>query len=294
MSTPPLPPRNPAREKKHTSVVTSHEDLIAALHLVADSVAQQRQPAARTIVYHPVYWTLMLAILSYLHHTFYSTPLDYSTILLIWCGCLTASSTIIKYLVRGYLDAAEKTGRWTWLYGEEPDKKPDRGRKTGHQNDRRPTLDHRRKHRHRDIVLVSWFRGNIIAVVVLRIERVDRRKIDTSPTSSTPAMGISASESGSVSTASSSATTPGQSKRWKAYIRAWTVQQKYRGHGIGREVLSFAVRFCHEKRYGDPVFANDHANSLRVLPWVFDSWMRGVEMRAGNCLQSEILASRGG
>ncbi|KAJ5151675.1 hypothetical protein N7492_009970 [Penicillium capsulatum] len=293
MSPPQLPPRNPNRDKRYNSVATSHEELITALHLVADSVAQQRQPAARSIIFHPIYWAVMLALLSYLYHTLYTTLSDYTTILLIWCGLLMASLTFIKYLVRGYLDAAEQTGRWTWLYGEasEPTtthvaKKP-RQKKNSRARTRNPG--------HRDIVLISWFRGKIIAVVILRVVRIDRRNAEprtNASESSTPT--TSASDSSPVSTPSAlSRPVPGQSRRCKAYIRAWTVQQRYRGYGMGREILNFAIRLCYKNGFGDPVFADDHAHSVRILPRLFNWWIQDMEERARDCLEREILAIRG-
>ncbi|KAI5300691.1 hypothetical protein KEM56_002262, partial [Ascosphaera pollenicola] len=66
-------------------------------------------------------------------------------------------------------------------------------------------------------------------------------------------------------------------------IRAWTVLAEYRNAGIGTSLLEAAISICKERGV-DPYtldFAPDHANSLKVLPSVFngvferrDKWVR--------------------
>ncbi|KZZ87713.1 Acyl-CoA N-acyltransferase [Ascosphaera apis ARSEF 7405] len=66
-------------------------------------------------------------------------------------------------------------------------------------------------------------------------------------------------------------------------IRAWTVHADYRNSGIGTSLLEAAISICKERGI-DPYtldFAPDHANSLMVLPSIFngvfdrrDKWVR--------------------
>lgn len=340
MPYPPPPPKNPRREQErkdkqqkvpeHTSIAHSRDDRIAALRLIADSVAQQRQPAARSILFHPLYWMPMIWLFFYIDLHLFAGPPDIARSVMVWLGCAMASLVLVKFLVRGYLEEAEKIG-WNWLYGEDCADVIDnneRRNKKGKNGYQRGLFTPRHWNRLRqDLVLISWFRGNIIGVVVLRVlrerARPEAKKILPAPSqSSTENVNSDSSSKATTtgcdagdkslfeSTSTSASTTPTQPStpphsptttptrkgkkryRFKTFVRAWTVQHRYRGHGMGREILAYAVRVCHENGWDEPSFAEDHANSLRVLPWIFNWGLEDNEEKARVCLAKEIRALR--
>jgi GNAT superfamily N-acetyltransferase len=56
-----------------------------------------------------------------------------------------------------------------------------------------------------------------------------------------------------------------QPSEGKAQIRAWTVVHRYRGKGVGGDLLRAAVGLAKEKCCRHVEFAKDHANSARVV-----------------------------
>ncbi|QQK40893.1 Acyl-CoA N-acyltransferase [Penicillium digitatum] len=55
-------------------------------------------------------------------------------------------------------------------------------------------------------------------------------------------------------------------ENYDAFIRAWTVQQSFRGYGVGAALLNEAVKNRCEHKWKRLRFANFFANSLRVPP----------------------------
>ncbi|KAL9010489.1 MAG: hypothetical protein Q9173_004588, partial [Seirophora scorigena] len=91
-------------------------------------------------------------------------------------------------------------------------------------------------------------------------------------------------------------------KEGKALVRAWTVERRYRGHGVGRALLEEGVRVARGKVLvggggggGGAVpevgFESGHANSHRVLPGVFNTGVERRERRARKVLE-EVLAEQ--
>jgi GNAT superfamily N-acetyltransferase len=76
----------------------------------------------------------------------------------------------------------------------------------------------------------------------------------------------------------------------KGVIRAWTTKSKYRGQGVGRELLQEAVRFARERCGKDAQvgFALEHANSAMLLPNMFNKAFRRDEVRAAKALESAV------
>ncbi len=95
--------------------------------------------------------------------------------------------------------------------------------------------------------------------------------------------------------------TPARKKRpaGKAYIRGWTVRLRFRGKGVGRALLEEAVLVARERAGKDVevVFADDHANSGRVLPSLFNRVFDRREKKAWRMLEEvveEVDAAQGG
>ncbi|KAI1738765.1 hypothetical protein F4680DRAFT_449562 [Xylaria scruposa] len=77
----------------------------------------------------------------------------------------------------------------------------------------------------------------------------------------------------------------------RGVIRAWTVKLKYRGQGVGRDLLHEAVRLTRERcgREAEVGFAAEHANSKMFLPETFNTPFRRSERKAAKSLE-KVLA----
>lgn len=77
----------------------------------------------------------------------------------------------------------------------------------------------------------------------------------------------------------------------RGVIRAWTTSLHHRGKGVGRDLLSEAVRVTRERcgRDAEIGFAQEHANSAMLLPEMFNAQFRRDELRAAKAL-SDVLA----
>ncbi|KAJ5633273.1 hypothetical protein N7490_009612 [Penicillium lividum] len=115
---PPNPNPNPTEEGLlETTLATTEQDLICSLHLIADSIAQQRQVASRSILHNPFYWAILILFFEYLFRVLWITPADWILVLILWICCVIFTLSAIKMWTGGYLDEAERVGRWSWLFG---------------------------------------------------------------------------------------------------------------------------------------------------------------------------------
>jgi hypothetical protein len=82
----------------------------------------------------------------------------------------------------------------------------------------------------------------------------------------------------------------------KGVVRAWTVRIKYRGGGVGTELLEEAVKVTREKlgNSAEIGFAAEHANSKMILPAVFNGGFRKKEARAAKALEAVVESMDGG
>lgn len=82
----------------------------------------------------------------------------------------------------------------------------------------------------------------------------------------------------------------------KGIVRAWTVRIRYRGSGVGTELLEESVRVTREKLGGSAEigFAAEHANSKMVLPELFNGGFRKREAKAAMLLDSVVGSFEGG
>ncbi|KAI0106271.1 hypothetical protein GGR51DRAFT_560074 [Nemania sp. FL0031] len=76
----------------------------------------------------------------------------------------------------------------------------------------------------------------------------------------------------------------------RGVIRAWTVKLKYRGQGVGRDLLHDAVRITRERcgRDAEVGFAAEHANSRMFLPESFNTPFRRSERKAAKSLEKVV------
>lgn len=266
-------------------IARTDEDLIAALHLVSDSVAQQRQLAAKAILLHPVYWLALLTSLPYLYYEKRHNSPDWPVILIAWVGIIMATMATVKILVHGYLDAAELVGRWSWLYGagwiqnrfsksksttnkkDQPQTPPPSCRSGNSYGDDDPDFQ-------TDYVFITRLGDEVIAAVVVRIMST----WEINPKSKPPVW--KGRETIDLR--------PRDYLQRTACIRAWTVKQRYRGYGVGLALLRFVVRWALDNAMEGPTFAEDHAHSLRVLPEPLNRGMDTQERRARTTLYWEV------
>ncbi|QDS73449.1 hypothetical protein FKW77_008808 [Venturia effusa] len=77
-------------------------------------------------------------------------------------------------------------------------------------------------------------------------------------------------------------------KKGRGVIRAWTISLRYRGKGVGAGLLEDAAKAV-EKRGGDEiVFADDHANSKRVLYRLYNASFDRNDLRARQALANIV------
>lgn len=118
-----------------------------------------------------------------------------------------------------------------------------------------------------DIIIGSRFGEEIIGATILRLER-----------------------NGNGKKKKSSGKTGG-----KGVVRAWTVRVRYRGKGVGTELLEEAVSVTRE-RLGNSAeigFAAEHANSKMVLPNFFNATFKKREARAARALEKVVESMEG-
>ncbi|EPE28500.1 hypothetical protein GLAREA_09621 [Glarea lozoyensis ATCC 20868] len=250
-STSSTPPSNPLDSipPLTTTILTTDDDKTAALKLVADSIAQQRQAASKAIIFHPLTLAIYAIALGIVTKLLYKVPNDIGIVFTTCAGITMAGMIAIRGAVGGYLSLAEEL-KWSFL-------KNDSGEE--------------------DIVLGSRFGDNLIGALILRLERNP-----PSPTFST-----AGKKKGS-----------GNSRQGKTggqgVIRAWTVGVRFRGKGVGTELLEEAVKSTREKLGGSAEvgFAREHANSKMVVPEIFNGGFRKREARAARALEKVVGESR--
>ncbi|KAA8650175.1 Inorganic phosphate transporter pho84 [Aspergillus tanneri] len=135
------------RSLTNTTAQTEIEK-VASLRLIADSVAQQRQVAANALIRHPLWLGLMTIALAVTYQCLHTDCSDWPIILMTWTGCIMTGLTVVRFLTAPYLDQAEKTGTWKWLY-DGIEKSGDKNKKTDH-------------------ILITKFGSEIVGVLVLR------------------------------------------------------------------------------------------------------------------------------
>ncbi|PGH14123.1 hypothetical protein AJ79_03240 [Helicocarpus griseus UAMH5409] len=133
-----------------TFSATKEEDILSALSLVSESVAQQRQIAAKCIIFHPA--VLAASIMTFLtigKLLYTGSPSDLVLMLALWSACGLFAVLTIRYMVKGYTALAERVGNWSWLSESSVNGVSQR----------------------RDEILVTKFGDDIVAVLVLRIAK---------------------------------------------------------------------------------------------------------------------------
>lgn len=228
-------------------VLTTRNDKVEALKLVADSIAQQRQSASLGLVFHPLLLSGLVASLALTYQVAWARKpqpqRDLGIAMTLFAGVVMAYLLAIRFATSGYIQIAESMG-WDWLVS------PDTGDE--------------------DVVVGTRFGDELVGALVLRLEP-----------GSGPAGGHHARKRRG-----------GQNglRGGKGVIRAWTTKLRYRGKGVGADMLQEAVRVTRERcgRDAEVGFAAEHANSRMVLPEMFNKPFRNGERRAAGALEKVL------
>ena len=98
----------------HSYKTEDEEEKIAALKLVADSVAQMRQAANSALIYHPLNMTIAVAVLSLMARFMFDRRYDVVSIGTTCSGLIMVCLALCRYATQGYILAAEGID-WEWL-----------------------------------------------------------------------------------------------------------------------------------------------------------------------------------
>lgn len=213
-------------------IVTEKDDKVAALKLVADSIAQQRQQASSHLFYHPLCIAGLAATLAVAYQVPKSK--DLGTLTTLGCGIIMSYLLAIRYLTGPYIKFAEELN---WSFLTDPSTEEE------------------------DIIIATKFGTEIVGALILRLE-------GTHP----------------------SPKKKSKQKGGKGVIRAWTTKLRYRGKGVGEDLLREAIRITKDRcgRDAEVGFAKEHANSQMVLPEMFNGAFRKREMRAARALEGVL------
>ncbi|KAM7201635.1 acetyltransferase [Rhypophila sp. PSN 637] len=234
-------------------VLTTQPEKVDALRLIADSIAQQRQLASFSLVFHPLLLSLLIASLACVYQYAWAARQDLGITLTLGSGTIMTYLLAIRYVVSPYIAHAESL-KYDFLTN--PDTNED------------------------DVVIATRWNKELIGATVLRLEPSSSSS-HHHPSSPSPSKRRSKAQN---------------LKGGKGVIRAWTTKLRYRGRGVGGDMLAEAVRITKEKcgRDGQVGFAKEHANAKMVLPEFFNGVFRKGERRAALALEkvlSEVSSS---
>jgi hypothetical protein len=216
-----------------TSVLTTDESQVAALRLIADSIAQQRQLASRALIFHPAVIATYLAVLAITYQILYRNSDQLGVLITTVSGITMIALVAVRGVTSGYITQAEEFN-WEFTKNEDGEN---------------------------DIVLGTQFGDAIIGAAILRLEPNSTKK---------------------------------KKAGGKGVVRAWTVKMRYRGTGVGTDLLQEAVKISRE-RLGNSAeigFAAEHAHSKMVLPEMFNGTFRKKEARAAKALKAVVEGSK--
>ena len=168
----------------------------------------------------------------------------------------------VRWMVAGYLVEAERVGTWRWL-----------------------GVDEQLNNNYTEVLVTRFGEEVIAALVVWGV-------VDANGTvKGSSSGGKRGYRSNNSNGSGGSGGAMNGSVKIKGVIRAWTVRQKYRRKGVGGALLEEAVKLCRENRWSGPVFADDHANSARMLPALFNAGFEARESRAREMLERVVNVS---
>lgn len=128
-------------------VLTKKDDKVAALKLVADSIAQQRQQASLSLIFHPLCLAVLGVALAIAYQfAWVRRQRDLGLTVAMCCGVVMTYLLAVRYVASPYLQVAEGLG-WDWLSAAEGGGSPEE-----------------------DLIIGTHFNGELIGALVLRLE----------------------------------------------------------------------------------------------------------------------------
>lgn len=97
-----------------TYVTNDEQDKVDAMKLVADSVAQMRQTANSSLIFHWLNLTVAIAVLSLIARYMLDRKNDLTVVGTTCTGLVMAVLALCRYATQGYITAAEEIN-WDWL-----------------------------------------------------------------------------------------------------------------------------------------------------------------------------------
>lgn len=255
-------------------ILSAPEEKKQALDLVADSIAEQRQDVAWSLVFHPMSLVGLVASLAVVQHQTHplGQELGVALPILVAVSFLATCLAIVHRLTATYLRLARSMS-FAFL---RPDADPIRpGSMPSPAASTIP--DHRS-----DLVLAARSEGEIVSVVVLRLEPKQPYTGIAGLTPGAPA--------GPRKRSKGSSGNAGPLRGGKGVIRAWTTTRAWRRRSVGTDLLREAVRVTRERcgKDAEVGFAREHANSTMVLPEMFNSAFRRRERSAALTLDRVV------
>ncbi|KAJ9366591.1 hypothetical protein DTO282E5_8702 [Paecilomyces variotii] len=260
-----LPGRVDSQPISAVSLATAgtEDEKTDALRLIAASVLEQRFIAIRSLFLHPVVLCLALLAHAIAARLLFRKP--YNTVLgaFGYTVCILSAVFALTYVSREYAYLATQSETRAWLI------QPHRARHPPSSNNSSS------KSLPEDDILVAKYDSRVVGALVFRIART-RAFMTGTPSATGFTRGHRRRSSHS------------SSARLTGVIRAWTVKTSYRHRGIGTDLLRQAVEMCRRRRLDGPVFADDHAYSVRVLPRMFGRAFERRDTRARDLLTDVI------
>ncbi|KAJ2903598.1 hypothetical protein MKZ38_009651 [Zalerion maritima] len=254
---------HPGLPRLSLSPASSPPTKAAALRLIAASISEDRASAAKRLARHPLCLSLLLAVLTTACRL--CPRRDTGTLLALFSGLAGAYLALARCLTAGY-EAASGGVAPSFLV---------RDHATGEE----------------DVVVAALWGADLVGSLVLRLEPAGQGPGSWSPNVSPPhSSGRGGNNRRHKPRGSIGSLKSLQRRGGKGVIRAWTVQEGYRGRGVGTHLLSEAVKTVREKmgREAEVGFAREHANATRVLPEWLDGDVRRRETRAWLALRDVV------
>ncbi|CAK7568260.1 MAG: hypothetical protein SEPTF4163_006246 [Sporothrix epigloea] len=239
-------------------VLTEHADKVDALKLVADSIAQQRQTASRSMVFHPLNLAGLTATLGVAFQV--NSNRDLGVNLSIMSGIIMAYLMTIRYFTAQYIPLAEDLN-WDWILPIQHDGELD----TDAEEDK---------------IIGAKFGDEIIGALVLRLVPPNTEQLSSS--------------AATASTTSRKKRSPSSINNYymggHGVVRAWTTVLRYRRRGVGSDMLHEAIQVTRDRcgKDANVVFADAHANSVMVVHEIFNRPFRTAEQWAAAALAKAL------
>ncbi|PNY27658.1 Uncharacterized protein TCAP_02416 [Tolypocladium capitatum] len=244
------PPLTPLDDIPPLSLDTlsTHDDKTEGLRLVADSVAQMRQRAARSLALHPLCLGVLAAAWGLVYRCVYlpEPSGDAGRAILLACGVAVAYLFAVRYRADGYVALAEDIS-WAWLKPDYP---------SGEQ----------------DIMLGARCGDVLVGALVLRLEPKTR--------------GARPGHAPRRKNRSRAATLRGGNGVVRAWTTRLENRGQGVGRDLLLAAVRKTKEQCgKDAQVG---FAREHANSAMLLPPVFNGAFRRDENRAAKALEEAV------